>query len=152
MNLAWPTLNKGAGALKRAAAGWRDFAVVSTASPWALAMSRVPTPQAVIFTANLERPTLEDLRNKLRGVHMVVGIGSGVSMDTAKYLAKVEQVALAQVLTTSSNNACFTRTAWTFEGENRVPEREVPIPVQLVLDYDLLEQAPARMNRAGAQL
>jgi glycerol-1-phosphate dehydrogenase [NAD(P)+] len=26
----------------------------------------------------------------------------------------------------------------------------VPIPLQLVLDYDLLKQAPARMNRAGA--
>jgi len=50
-------------------------------------------------------------------------------MDTAKYLAKVEQAALAQVLTTSSNNACFTRTAWTFEGNTRIPERDVPIPV-----------------------
>jgi glycerol-1-phosphate dehydrogenase [NAD(P)+] len=81
---------------------------------------------------------------------MIIGIGSGLSMDTAKYLAKTEKTALVQILTTSSNNACFTRTAWTFEGDARIPERDVPIPSQLVLDYDLLAQAPARMNRAGA--
>jgi glycerol-1-phosphate dehydrogenase [NAD(P)+] len=146
----WPAINKGPGALKAAAADWRDFAVITTASPWALAAPHMPTPGAVIFVTDLNRPTLEALRGKVRGVSMVVGIGSGASMDTAKYLAKVEQTTLAQVLTTSSNNACFTRTAWTFEGDTRIPERDVPIPRHLILDYDLLAQAPARMNRAGA--
>jgi len=31
-----------------------------------------------------------------------------------------------------------------------IPEREVPLPAQIVLDYDLLRSAPNRMNRAGA--
>lgn len=146
----WPAIDKGPGALKAAAADWCDFAVVTTASPWALAAPHMPEPQTVIHVTDLNRPTLEALRGKVRGARMVVGIGSGASMDTAKYLAKAEQTALAQVLTTSSNNACFTRTAWTFEGDSRIPEREVPIPRHLVLDYDLLARAPARMNRAGA--
>lgn len=71
-------------------------------------------------------------------------------MDTAKYLAKMKQTRLAQALSTSSNNACFTRTAWTFHDGLRIPERDVPIPSQIILDYDLLRSAPDRMNRAGA--
>lgn len=150
MTTAWPSLEKGEGALRAVAAGWRNFAVVTTASPWTLAESQMPMPRIVVTATDLNRRTLEALRERVRGADMIVGIGSGLAMDTAKFLAKVERTDLAQVLTTSSNNACFTRTAWTFEGDARVPEREVPIPRNLVLDYGLLARAPARMNRAGA--
>lgn len=150
MTASWPAIEQGSGALKSAASGWRNFAVITTPSPWSLTKESLPDPRAVIFATDLKRTTLEALREKIKDAEMVVGVGSGLSMDTAKYLAKAEQTALAQVLTTSSNNACFTRTAWTFEGDARIPEREVPIPRQLVLDRDLLAQAPARMNRAGA--
>ena len=55
----WPAINKGPGALKPAAADWRDFAVITTASPWALAAPHMPTPGAVTFVTDLNRPTLE---------------------------------------------------------------------------------------------
>jgi glycerol dehydrogenase-like iron-containing ADH family enzyme len=150
MTTSWPALEKGSGILRSAAAAWRDFAVVTTPSPWALAKAGLPKPRTVILATDLKRETLESLREHVRGASMIVGVGSGLSMDTAKYLAKAENAALAQVLTTSSNNACFTRTAWTFEGNARIPERDVPIPRQLILDYHVLMQAPARMNQAGA--
>lgn len=146
----WPTLEKGDGALKAASADWRNFCVVTTPSPWRLAQSHVPIPQSVVFAENLGRQTLEALTAKVGDAGLIVGLGSGLAMDTAKYLAKAKRTALAQVLSTSSNNACFTRTAWTFEDGARVPEREIPIPSQIVLDYDLLRSAPDRMNRAGA--
>jgi glycerol-1-phosphate dehydrogenase [NAD(P)+] len=150
MTTPWPALEKGSGILKSAASAWHDFAVVTTLSPWALVKAELPEPHAVILATDLKRETLEFLRERVRGASMIVGVGSGLSMDTAKYLAKTENAALAQVLTTSSNNACFTRTAWTFEGSARIPEREVPIPRQLILDYRILMHAPARMNQAGA--
>jgi len=150
MTTPWPALEKGNGVLRSAASGWRDFAVVTTPTPWALVKAELPEPRGVILATDLKRGTLESLRQRVRGASMIVGVGSGLSMDTAKYLAKTEHAALAQVLTTSSNNACFTRTAWTFEGSARIPERDVPIPCQLILDCYLLMQAPARMNQAGA--
>jgi glycerol-1-phosphate dehydrogenase [NAD(P)+] len=146
----WPDLEKGDGALKAASADWRDFCVVTTPSPWRFAQPHLPEPRSVIFAENLNRKTLETLATQMGDSHLVVGVGSGLAMDAAKYLAKARQTALAQVPSTSSNNACFTRTAWTFEGGARIPEREVPIPLQIVLDYDLLRSAPDRMNRAGA--
>ncbi len=150
MTAAWPDLEQGPGILKEAAADWRNYGVVTTHSPWALAKDALPEPKAVIFAKDLNRSTLETLRSQMAGADLIVGLGSGLAMDAAKYLAKAGQTGLAQILSTSSNNACFTRTAWTFEGDARIPEREVPIPRQLVLDHDLLRQAPARMNRAGA--
>ena len=146
----WPALEKGVGALKAASADWQNFCVVTTQSPWRFAQTHLPEPRSVIFAENLNRKTLETLTTQTGDSHLIVGVGSGLAMDTAKYLAKVKQTALAQVLSTSSNNACFTRTAWTFEGGARIPEREVPIPSQIILDYDLLRSAPDRMNRAGA--
>jgi len=146
----WPDLEKGHGALKAASAGWLDFCVVTTPSPWRLAQSRVPRPRSVVFAENLGRHTLETLTAKAGDADLIVGVGSGLAMDSAKYLAKANQTALVQVPSTSSNNACFTRTAWTFEGGARIPERGVPIPSQIIIDYDLLRTAPDRMNRAGA--
>jgi glycerol-1-phosphate dehydrogenase [NAD(P)+] len=146
----WPELEKGNGALRAASADWRDFCVVTTPSPWRLASASMPKPQSVIFAETLDRKTLEGLTDKAGDAELIVGVGSGLAMDTAKYLSKAKQAALAQVLSTSSNNACFTRTAWTFQDGMRIPEREVPIPAQIILDYDLLGSAPDRMNRAGA--
>jgi hypothetical protein len=146
----WPDLEKGVGALRAASADWQNFCVVTTQSPWRFAQTHLPQPRSVIFAENLNRKTLETLTTQIGECHLIVGLGSGLAMDTAKYLAKTKQTTLAQVLSTSSNNACFTRTAWTFEGGARIPEREVPIPSQIILDYDLLRSAPDRMNRAGA--
>jgi glycerol-1-phosphate dehydrogenase [NAD(P)+] len=150
MSIVWPKLEKGAQALKRGSAGWKNFGVVTTRSPWRLAQSAMPEPTQVLFIHSLERKDLKKLTEQLRGLDLLVGLGSGLAMDAAKFLAKVTGIGLAQVLSTSSNNACFTRTAWTFENGARIPERDAPIPQQLILDFELLRQAPARMNRAGA--
>src|SRR5262245_58549196 len=150
MSTVWPKLKKGAGILKSASAGWANFGIVTTRSPWSLARASVPQPTQLLLIDSLERKNLGHLAAQVRGLDLIVGLGSGIAMDAAKFLAKAISAGLAQVPSTSSNNACFTRTAWTFDGGARIAERECPIPQQLVLDTDLLRAAPARMNRAGA--
>lgn len=150
MSMSWPELVKGEHVLTSASADWTDFGVVTTPSPWSLARSSVPEPAKILFVDSLERTSLARLAEPLRGLDLVVGLGSGLAMDAAKYLAKVTGSDLVQVLSTSSNNACFTRTAWTLENGARIPEREAPIPRQLIVEFELLRKAPARMNRAGA--
>src|SRR5256885_6604175 len=99
-NPIWPALEKGDGALRAASAGWRDFCVVTTPSPWRLAESHVPKPRFVVFAENLGRQTLAAMTAKMGDAGLIVGLGSGLAMDTAKYLAKAKRTALAQVLTT----------------------------------------------------
>ena len=146
----WPIIQKGYNALEQASADWHDYIVVTTKSPWELARHCMPDPNLVIFVTNLDRSKLDSLKKEATGASLIVGLGSGLSMDATKFLAKANGMNMAQIPTTSSNNACFTRTAWTFEGDKRIAEREVPIPTQIVLDYDLLRQAPNRMNQAGS--
>lgn len=146
----WPIIQKGYNALEQASADWHDYIVVTTKSPWELARHCMPDPNLVIFVTNLDRSKLDSLKKEATGASLIVGLGSGLSMDATKFLAKANGMNMAQIPTTSSNNACFTRTAWTFEGDKRIAEREVPIPTQIVLDYDLIRQAPNRMNQAGS--
>jgi glycerol-1-phosphate dehydrogenase [NAD(P)+] len=146
----WPKLNKGKNALPSSANSWENYFVVTTPSPWSLANSTLMNAKEIIFVHDLDKANLDRLGREFNAAPMIIGIGSGTAMDAAKFLAKYTDAELVQVPTTSSNNACFTRTAWTFEGKKRVAERNTPIPKEIVIDYNLFEKAPIRMNRAGA--
>ncbi|MGH0241447.1 iron-containing alcohol dehydrogenase [Sinorhizobium meliloti] len=140
----------GEGVLQSSSKGWRDHCVVTSPSPWRFASSRTPTPKQVVFADNLKRDNLQSMLGGIDKVDLVVGIGSGVVTDAAKFIAKAKNAKLLQVPSTASNNACFTRFAWTFENGARIPEREIPAPVEIIIDAELVDSAPARMNRAGA--
>ena len=145
----WPAMVKGPGVLRRASAGWRDVAVVTTTSPWAAAQSMLSAPARTVVVGGLERAHLEGLASALAGVHRVVGLGSGLAMDGAKYVAWRTGATLVQVPSTSSNNACFTRTCGCLVKGRRTPVPDAPLPEQIVVDPELIARAPARLNRAG---
>ncbi|MDG4889749.1 iron-containing alcohol dehydrogenase [Mesorhizobium sp. WSM4887] len=109
----------------------------------------VVEPQKVLFVEGLDRSHLESLAQAAKGGAPVVGIGAGTVMETAKYVARATGAPLVQVPTTVSNNACFTRAAWTIVEGKRTIARDMPIPRRIVLDPDLLAAAPTRLNRAG---
>jgi len=94
----WPKLSKGVGALESASAEWDNFCVVTTLSPWRLARSRMPDAQNVIFADSLQRDRLKGMVEQTDEFRLIVGLGSGLAMDTAKYLAKAKQSDLVQVL------------------------------------------------------
>lgn len=141
---------KGAGVVALKSAQWGDFAVVTTASPFTAARPLLQaTPRAVLVVESLERSHLEELARAAGPVERVVGLGSGLAMDGAKYVAWRRAAALVQVPSTTSNNACFTRTAGCLEQGRRVPLRGAPIPEQVLVDRTLIARAPVRLNRAG---
>jgi glycerol dehydrogenase-like iron-containing ADH family enzyme len=150
MGTSWPAMLKGPGVVARESGGWGEFAVVTTASPWAAARPMLKgEPRAVLVVESLERRHLEELARTAGQVARVVGLGSGLAMDGAKYVAWRLGAALVQVPSTSSNNACFTRTVGCLDEGRRVPQRGAPIPEQVLVDRELVALAPARLNRAG---
>jgi glycerol-1-phosphate dehydrogenase [NAD(P)+] len=150
MGASWPAMVKGAGVVARESGGWGEFAVVTTTSPWAAARPMLKgDPRAVLVVESLERRHLEELARGASRVERVVGLGSGLAMDGAKYVAWRLGAALVQVPSTSSNNACFTRTVGCLEDGRRAPLRGAPIPKQVLVDRALLALAPPRLNRAG---
>jgi len=145
----WPALDVGSGALRRASRDWHDVAVLTTRSPWAIAGQLLTRGTDAILVGGNDRTSLAAYAERAARYETVVGIGSGLVMDAAKYVAKQNGQHLLQVPTTASNNACFTRTAWIMEAGVRTPERECPIPRAIIVDRELLATAPVPLNRAG---
>jgi glycerol-1-phosphate dehydrogenase [NAD(P)+] len=149
MTVAWPPMTAGPGALRAASAAWGRFGVVTTRSPWTLAEPMLAAaPARVARVTSLERADLERMAAELRGVERAVGLGGGLALDAAKFVAWRLGVPLVQVPSSASNNACFTRTSGCLERGRRAPMRDGPVP-DVVVDHDLIARAPGRLNRAG---
>jgi glycerol-1-phosphate dehydrogenase [NAD(P)+] len=146
----WPAIVKGRGVLKAESGRWPEYCLVTTPSPWALVADQLSRPpRHVLVVQSLERVHLEQLAQAATGVEFVVGLGSGVAIDGAKYLAWRLDKPLVQVPSTVSNNAMFTRSAGCLVNGRRDPLRGVPLPREVLFDLELIAKAPGRLNRAG---
>ncbi len=150
MATAWPKLQRHAGALRESSRDWPAFTVVTTPSPWRTAQPMLArAPARIIFVPSLRRIDLDPALAQAKGAELIVGIGSGTAMDSAKYISKHLDTQLIQVPSTASNNACFTRACWVLEPGERRSERPTPIPEAIIADPDLIASAPASLNAAG---
>lgn len=115
--------------------------VLQRSSPW--------TPDHVHHITDMERTTLEAMARDLPPCDVVVGVGGGSSCDAAKYLAEARGCRMVLAPTIISVDAPFT---------NMVAVREAGTvryigdryPEEILVDYDLIQQAPPELNRAGA--
>ena len=102
MTDGWPALSKGAEMLRRRSRQWRNFGVVTTASPWSLAHSILENaPERIVFIGSTDRGELDLAADQLEGVELVIGLGGGIAMDAAKYAAKKTRARLVQVPSTA---------------------------------------------------
>ena len=97
---------------------------------------------------SLEISDLEQSLRDLPDVRAVIGIGGGVAIDVAKYFAWRRDLPLFQVPTSMSVNAPFAhRAAVRDQGILRyVGFHE---PEMVYVDYDVIQSAPAHINRSG---
>lgn len=126
----------------------RYTAVVSDGA-WARLAGRVRKPAQLTSAVSLEELVLDQLVGLAHDqVDTVVGMGGGVALDTAKYLALKTGRPLVLVPSTLGSLAPFT-----CEAARRV-RRQVhfagDVAGRVVVDLGLIAQAPAERNRAGA--
>ena len=146
----WPALSVEPGVLAASPWPWHTTAVLTTPSAWRLAGPMLPrAPGRVCFVTGADRVALDALCTAAKDYPMVAGLGGGLALDAAKYVAKRNQADLVQVPSTVANNACFTRTCWVLDGGVRRAERDAPVPRAILADPVLIGRAPARLNRAG---
>jgi glycerol dehydrogenase-like iron-containing ADH family enzyme len=130
-------------------AGLEPATVAVNDPPWAMLAERVPPPQRVVPAWDMEVAHLEQLVATEGDAEVVVGIGGGTALDTAKYLAWRTGKRLVQVPSILSVDAGFTNAIGVRDA-GRVRYVGQVEPELVLIDLDLIASAPPSLNRAGA--
>jgi len=125
------------------------FAVATMELPWALVRDRLgATPAVVLEAGSMEIETLDRQVAQAAGCDTLLAIGGGRAVDLGKYASWKLGVRLVTVPTILSVDA-FTTPAAGVRRDHRVEYAGTASPDPLVIDYDLIRQAPADLNIAG---
>jgi len=145
-----PPLQFGRDTLEQYAAEFRDALVVTMDVPWNAVRKRLDVEAAApMMVETMEREIVETTEQNLPPVDTVVGLGGGMALDMAKYVAWKRGARLILIPSIMSVDACVTREVAIREG-SRVRYVGDVRPEVVVVDYELIRGAPARLNRAGA--
>ena len=127
-----------------------NYAVVTMEIPWALVKDRIGGIRcSVTFVKDLERRYLDRLVSDLPKAEYVVGVGGGVAIDAAKYLAWKWGSKLVVVPTIVSVDAYVTQEI-AVRDSGVVNYTGHVIPEQVIVDFDGIRSAPRSMNTAGS--
>ncbi len=145
-----PPLRVGPGILAETLAALEDsFALISQPVPLEhldAALRGRATAERLV--ASLSRESLEALEADVPPVLTVVGIGGGVVMDAAKYVAWRRGCRLILAPSIVSGDVCVTNTI-AVRDEGTVTYRGFVVASLIVIDTDLIRAAPSHFNRAG---
>jgi glycerol-1-phosphate dehydrogenase [NAD(P)+] len=122
--------------------------VVAHDPPWSQVSTRVPAPAEVIGAWDMDIAHLERLADAGCKGDVIVGLGGGTALDTAKFLAWRLGRPLVQVPSITSVDAGFTEAVGV-RVDGNVRYVGAVRPERVVLDVDLVRGAPAHLNRAG---
>ena len=129
-------------------AGLTSFTVAVNEPPWSTLASRAPSPYRVVTAWDMDIDVLEAAVDADDDSDVIVGIGGGTALDTAKFLAWKTGKRLIQIPTITSVDAGFT-TAIGIRDRGNVRYVGDITPELVVLDLGLIRSAPLRLNRAG---
>lgn len=116
--------------------------------PWQSIAPHVPPPARCVIAGNMERAHVESLLLDEPSSDVVIGIGGGSAIDTAKYIAWRTGKPLVQVPSITSVDAAFTDAIGVRDARKVSYVGKVRADF-VVLDVALVRSAPPRLNRAG---
>lgn len=98
-------------------------------------------------------PEIERLVDKAEDeqADIIVGMGGGKTLDTAKYVGELTENSMVSVPTIASTSTAYTNSVYIFteDGEYLKQEKLSSCPDLLLLDYKVAGLAPSRFLAAG---
>ena len=128
--------------------GLRSFTLCADDPPWSALAPRLPAPARLIAARSVDLAHLESLLAREPDSAVVVGLGGGSALDTAKFIAWKTGKPLVQIPSITSVDAAFT-DAVGVRTDRMVKYVGKVLPERVVLDVELVRSAPPRLNRAG---
>lgn len=127
----------------------RPYLVVTMADLWPRFAPHFDEHLAAVhFVETLEHDALAHAVDQLPAVNAVVGLGGGQAVDVAKFVAWRRRLPLFQAPTSLTVDAPWGhRAAIRFGGHVRYIGWAIPQAVYV--DYDVIQSAPALLNRSG---
>ena len=125
------------------------FVVSTMEIPWGIVKNKIgESPEKVINVTSVELSWIEDQIKKLPDFDTILGIGGGMAIDVAKYIAWKLKKRLISIPTILSVDA-FTTPAAGIRKNHDVEYLGEATPNPLIIDYDVLRSAPKELNIAG---
>ena len=145
-----PPLRFGRNIVEQYAQEFRDALVVTMDPPWSTVQKRLGIQKEnLLRVESMEREIVEATEHSLPEVDTVIGLGGGTALDMAKYVAWKRDARLILVPSIMSVDACVTRSIAIRDGKRVRYVGDAKAEV-VIVDYELIRSAPARLNRAGA--
>jgi glycerol dehydrogenase-like iron-containing ADH family enzyme len=127
-----------------------DYVALVDPIAWALCGERLPgAPAGVLEPSSLEQAALDDLAAEVPAGATVVGVGGGLVIDAAKYVARRDGRTVVLVPSITSSNAPFSDAISVRRDGVPTGMREPSQTKRVVVDYTLIGAADPRLNRAG---
>lgn len=125
------------------------YLIVTMKDIWPKFKKDLDTEDAIVyFVDSLEEKDLRRDLQKLKKFNIAIGVGGGMALDVAKYFAWLTNIPLIQCPTTMSVNAAFTERAG-IRFNRSVHYVGLKFPEVVYVDYGVIQNAPAHLNRAG---
>ncbi len=141
----------GHGLLRSDSANWGRYVVITTPSAWKVAKEHVDhEPAGIGINEWLDRNHLIEVSDSLPDdIDLVVGLGAGRALDHAKLVAHRKGKPLVQVPTVVSTGAIIHGFVADWDGRQIIGQLVVVNCEYVLVDYDVVLQAPERLNTAG---
>ena len=126
----------------------RDAIIFTTEPAWAVVSGIAVNPKQLIYVERNTKAYIAALAEACEG-EVVYGIGGGLAIDTAKYVAAANGLPLVALPTILSTDAFLTDATGVREN-GCVRYLSSKAPDTVIIDMDILCNAPAAMRAGGA--